>query len=197
MTAPSLSPGDRRALSTGAIAIMAFILIGAGVPRYLAWRTAAFTNAEQAASALARVRRSVVRYPRTTAALLQVRQRLALLDSLVLVDSSAATAGTSLADAISEAAEGAGVTLGSIQIKRDTLTRSRLRRIAARATVSGDVEAIALFLESLEGGTQLLAVREWSINGGSTTAASGQPELLRMDVLLEGIARPPQPLRKR
>lgn len=184
-----ISSRDGRTLGIGAAIIASMVGLSLGVPRYLSWRAAALTDAARETAALARVEASIARFTRTTTAFASARQSLSVLDSLLLPGASVSAAGTALAAAISEAAEGAEAQLGSIQVRRDSTGRTRLTRIAARASVSGDVESLALFLESLEAGPPLLAVREWSISGGSPTIAATQPMALRLDVLVEGIAR--------
>ena len=185
----AISARNRRTLGIGAAIIASMVGMSLGVPRYRDWRAGALTDAARETAALARVEASIARLTRTTAALTSARRELSVLDSLLLPGTSVSAAGTALAAAISEAAEGAEAQLGSIQVRRDSTGRTRLTRIAARASVSGDVESLALFLESLEAGPPLLAVREWSISGGSPTIAATQPMALRMDVLVEGIAR--------
>lgn len=184
-----LSPGDRRTLILGAAIIGSMIILAVGVPRYGAWRASAFGDAEREAASLARLEASVARFNRTARSLSTAQGEMVTLDSLLLPGTSLSAAGTALAAAISEAAEGAEAQLGSIQVRRDSTSRAELTRIGARASVIGDVESLALFLESLEASPPVLAVREWSISGGSPGVAPTQRVSLRMEVLVEGLAR--------
>lgn len=186
----TFSPRDRLTLVVGAAIIVSLMSASIGVPRYRAWRTAALGAATRETELLAQVEGSVARFNGTSALLAKARGELGVLDSLLLPGSTAA-AGTSLAAAISDAAEGAEAQLGSIQVRQDSTRGRRLSRVAARATLSGDSESLALFLQSLEAGFPLLAVREWSISGSSTSIAPSQHAVLRMEVLVEGLARTP------
>ncbi len=186
-----LSAHERRTLLRGMAIVVSLFALSSGLPRYRAWRAATLADAEREMSARARVEASVIRFSRTSLMLSRAKSKLASLDSILLPGASTSEARTTLASAISEAAEGAEAQLGSIQVRTDSTPHARLSRIGARASVTGDIESLALFLESLEAGPPALAVREWSISGGTPSVASTQPLMLRMDVVVEGIARTP------
>jgi hypothetical protein len=59
--------------------------------------------------------------------------------------------------------------------------------VAARASVSGDLESIALFIQGLEAGPQLLAVRELSITQPETAVPPNRRETLRVELTVEGL----------
>lgn len=180
---------DRRTLTIGAVIIATMFALSRGVPRYRTWRAVALMNVEHETAALAHLEASAARVDRTAGALAKTQSGLTALDSLLLSGTSASSVATSLTAAISEAAEGAEVQLGSIQVHRDSAARTKLAHVTARATVSGDIGGLALFLESLEVGPPMLAVREWSISGGSETIATNQRAVLRLDVVVEGLGR--------
>jgi Tfp pilus assembly protein PilO len=177
-------------LILGVVTIITMLAVAVVLPHYRDWSTTAMARGEQEVTRLTRARHAIRYHQRTSAALREIQRRLAVLDSTALPGSSASAASTALSDAISEAAEGSGATLGSVQFRRDSATSLHtLTRIGARASVTGDIEAIALFLESLEAGPRLIAVREWGISAASTGQMPGQPETLRLDVLVEGVAK--------
>ncbi|MFL5605606.1 MAG: GspMb/PilO family protein, partial [Gemmatimonadaceae bacterium] len=126
------------------------------------------------------------------ALLAAARIRLAAYDTATLTASSPATAGAALAEIVSDAASDAEITLGSVQLRGDSISRTALTRVGARASVSGELNGIALFLETLEGVPELLAIRELSITQSGQAGAPGQRETLRADLLVEGVWRNPE-----
>ena len=185
--AEALSSRDRRALLVGAVTIGSVVLMALGYPRYRAWRSVAMDGASIATAELALAERSVAGFTGTSAALANARSQRGMLDTLLLTGGSAAGAAAALSNAISDAAESAEADLGSVTVQQDSTKRSVLTHFRARASLSGDVGTIAAFLDALEAGPPLVAVREWAISAGAASTVAGQPETLRMDVLVEGI----------
>ena len=183
MNDETLSSGDRRALSAGAIVIGCLVLMGAGVPRYRQWSADARETARAAAVELAGTRALEREARSIDDATAHTRDARQAVDSLLLGGASPSSASIELADLISGASEGAGSRVSSIRLDYDSL-RAPLARVTAHATITGDVEAVAVFLEAIEAGAPLLAVREWAI--ASTTPANEQRESLRLDVVVEG-----------
>jgi hypothetical protein len=187
-----LSTQDRRMLAIGVVAMAVLVGGGRGVPVLLRWTRDRRASAASVVEATARAEASV-RHSRETQALLGVaRTRLAAYDSATLTGSSPATAGAALAEIVSDAASDAEITLGSVQLRGDSISRTALTRVAARASVSGDLNGIALFLETLEGVPELLAIRELSITQSGQAGVPGQPETLRAELLVEGVWRNPE-----
>jgi hypothetical protein len=187
-----LSTQDRRMLAIGVVAMAVLVGGGRGVPVLLRWTRDRRASAASVVEATARAEASV-RQSRETQALLGVaRTRLAAYDSATLTGSSPATAGAALAEIVSDAASDAEITLGSVQLRGDSISRTALTRVAARASVSGDLNGIALFLETLEGVPELLAIRELSITQSGQAGVPGQPETLRAELLVEGVWRNPE-----
>jgi hypothetical protein len=187
-----LSTQDRRMLAIGVVAMAVLVGGGRGVPVLLRWTRDRRASAASVVEATARAEASV-RHSRETQALLGVaRTRLAAYDSATLTGSSPATAGAALAEIVSDAASDAEITLGSVQLRGDSISRTALTRVAARASVSGDLNGIALFLETLEGVPELLAIRELSITQSGQPGVPGQPETLRAELLVEGVWRNPE-----
>jgi hypothetical protein len=189
LSAIRLSPRDRFALAFGAGVMLLLVALGRGMPALLGWTRDHRARATAAAAELARAEHSVRNLARTRRVLSQAESRLAAYDSALLAGHTPASAGAALAALLSEAASVSEAALGAVQLSADTAARSVLARASARASVSGDLESVALFLETLEEGPQLTAVRELSITPSQPFVAPGQREMLRLEITVEGLFR--------
>jgi hypothetical protein len=187
-----LSAQDRRVLAIGGVVMAVLVGGGRGAPALLRWTRDRRATAASVMEAAQRAEASVRRSAETQTLLGAARARLAAYDTATLAGSSPATAGAALAEIVSDAASDAEITLGSVQLRGDSLSRTALTRVAARASVSGDLSGIALFLETLEGVPELLAIRELTITQSGQAGVPGQREMLRAEVLVEGLWRNPE-----
>lgn len=183
-----LSSGDRSALLRGAVMLLLVLLVGRGAPAYRRWRTDVRNQRDLAVARATYVSASVRDIQHSRARLADAARRLAAYDSAYVAGATATAAGAALAELISEAATDADVQLTSIQASADSLPSGPARRVHARASVSGDFPKLARFIESLEEGMPLVAVRTVDITqAGSPTP--DRPEQLRADLEIESVAR--------
>jgi cell division septum initiation protein DivIVA len=121
-------------------------------------------------------------------ALAEVRSRLTSYDSAFVEGTTASAASASLAELVADAATDAEAQLGPMQLMADTVVgTARVGRVSTRVHVSGDLMSIALFVQMLEEGPQLTAVREMSISPAQPALSRGQPERLQAELLVEGV----------
>jgi hypothetical protein len=186
----ALSHHDRRVVVAGALVIGTLITITRAIPIFRGWSEEQLQRAAATESALARAQANALRQGQTSRGLAEVSRRLAAVDSAFLTGTTAAAAGTALSEAISEAAAVSGAELGSIQLRKDTLATTHLTHVAATVSLTGDIEALALFLQSIDAGPPLLAIRQLSISGSGMAAmpATG-PEVLHLEALVDGVFR--------
>jgi len=189
MTASDFSARDRRALIIGATTVLLVIAMARGAPallkRYVAVRDGAALASQRAARAEWAVRNA----SRTRATLRQVRAELAGYDSALVQGNTPDDAAAALMQIVNEAAAVADARIGSVQLSADTVgTRTALSRVSARVSVGGDLMAVAILLQTLEAGPQLLAVRELHVSQ-SPSASRRQVEVLQADLLVEGLYR--------
>jgi hypothetical protein len=191
MIVTRLSTRDRRVLAIGTAIVLAILIAARGVP---ALRARSALYREKAAASAARAARaewSVRNAAHTRRMLDQTLARLAAYDSAIVDGSTGSAASARLAELVSDAADIADARLGAVQLAADTVRgRGRLARVTARASVTGDLMAIAQVLQSLEQGPQLLAVRELAITSVQAGVSRGQRETLQADLLVEGLYRP-------
>jgi Type II secretion system (T2SS), protein M subtype b len=193
MTTVIPSRSDRKTLIIGA-SVVVLLLVGGRMARVRDWIVEQVASARELAQAAARAEHSVRDQATTRALQAEVSRRLATYDSAFVDGATPAVAGASLAVLISDAAHAAEAELASVQLQpatesRDTLSSAAFGHVVAKASVTGDLESIALFLEGLEAGPQLVAVRELSITQPETNLPPTRKETLRVDIGVEALYR--------
>jgi hypothetical protein len=184
----SLSPGDRRTLWMGIGVILLLVLLGRGIPAWRRWDADARGSAAEMAAEAARAESETRRLPVSLDSLQARRARYAALGGGILPGESTAAAGASLAALVSGAAARAGVQIGSVQVRPDTAGAGTFMRISVQADGTGDLPAVTRMLVMLEGGRELLAVRQLSITQPNPGGPAELPESLRLDITVEGMA---------
>lgn len=183
-----LSPGDRRTLAGGAAVIALLVLLARGLPAWRGWDAAASASAAEMAAEATEAERTVRVFPAALDSLEARRGRLVEVGRGVLEGGSTAAAGAELASLVSGAATRAGVQIGAVQLRADTAAAGTFRRVAVRVDGSGDLPGIVRLLALLEGGAELLAVRELSINQPHAGGPPENPETLRLEMTVEALA---------
>lgn len=182
---------DRRTLGVGALAVGAIVAVGRGIPAWSHWEG---DHRSGAAAALRRVALVEARQ-RTLGALADsARSRGARLDSLhdALVGAdSPAEAGARLASLVAEMADESGVQVVAATVQADTTYVAGVARVATRVSATCDVQGLADLLQRLEGGDVLLAVRELAVSQPDPAAPAGKPEMLHLELLVEGLTMRP------
>jgi len=183
-----ISEREKRVLAGGALAVALLVGVGRGVPAWRAWRDAAVARAELAAGRAADAEAGT-RGLRARIDTVEARQaRLASLAPALLDGTTPAAAGASLSGLLSGAAARAGVRLNSVQVVPDSVRDDRtFLRVSLHADATGDVAGVARMLALIEGGPELLAVRELVITQPDP-AVQGAPEQLHAELTVEGLA---------
>jgi hypothetical protein len=119
--------------------------------------------------------------------------RFLALAPALLDGSSTAAASATLASLISGAAATADAKLGAVHARVDTSRRagSTFARVSARADLTADVRGLSRFLLALERGPTLLAIRELSVTQPEPGAGADRPEMLRVELVVDGLALAP------
>ncbi|HTE44811.1 MAG TPA: GspMb/PilO family protein [Gemmatimonadaceae bacterium] len=185
----SLSARDRRTLTIGATAIGSLFSIGRGLPAGLQWERDQLAEAATLSQQVA-VTRSRIRALSTLRDTLRVRQsRLDALDSLLIAGASAAAAASDLASALSDLAEAAPIRVTALQLRADSAAPASLTHVSVRVTGVTDVAGLAGFLRAVEDGDSPMSISELSVTQSEPGAPSNKVEALRVDVVVDGIAR--------
>jgi hypothetical protein len=196
MTGP-LSARDRRTLLRGGVAVVLLLFAGRVVPAVRRWSDDRRAIAELRQRENTRASRIAGDAAATRRLLAIARQRLVAYDSALLDAPTYTRASTTLAALVREAAEQTETRVGALELRADTTGTGPLARVSVRATVTGDLMSLALFIESLEAGPRLLAVRDLSIVQPEPSLPPERPETLQAEVLVEGVFRTPAAARGR
>jgi hypothetical protein len=183
-----MSDRDRRTLVIGAVTIAGLVLLARGLPAWRRWDADTRASAAEMATEAVRAESVVQQLPAALDSLQARRARYVALGRGVLDGESTAAAGASLASLVSGAAARAGVQIGSVQVRPDSAGAGTFMRITVRAEGTGDLPAITRMLEMLEGGRTLLAVRDLSITQPNPGGPAEQPEALRVELAVDGLA---------
>lgn len=186
-----ISARDRRMLVRGVAAIAALVALGRVIPGIHGWASERRAAAESLRLESARVERSARDALLTRGLLHRARERLIAYDSATLDAGSHTRASAMLAALVRDAADASEAQLGPLQLHSDTSANSLLSRVSVRASVTGDLESFALFVEGLEAGPELLAIREFNIVQPDPGLSPDRPETLRGEVLVEAVFRTP------
>ncbi|HYW08756.1 MAG TPA: type II secretion system protein GspM [Longimicrobium sp.] len=187
----AVSDRERRTLVLGAVAVMLVLFLGRGLPAWRRWDTDARARAAEmtAEANEAEVAVRVLPALRDSAAARQAR--LVALAPTLLDGESVAAGGAALASLVSGAAAKAGVRVGAVQPSAvDSASVSVFARVRVRADATGDLPGLLRLLAALEGGPELLVLRDWSVTQGSAGGPAEQPESLRMEFTVEGLVLP-------
>ncbi len=187
MTAIRVSARDRRMLVGGAIACLTLALGARGVPALVRWRRDARANAAELRDEATRACASVAHAGATRDSLARRTADYRSLTPHWLEGETTAGGGGSLASLVSAAATASNVRLGSVQIHADTGTASALTRVRVRADVTGDIGGIAALLGALETSPTMLLVRELSIAQPEPAAGDDRAEVLRAELVVDGL----------
>jgi hypothetical protein len=183
-----LSGRDRRTLAIGSIVIVLLVLFSRGLPAWRRWDADVRASAAEMTAEASRAEQTVRLLPASLDSLQARKARFVAVGRGVLEGGSPAASGAALASLVSGAAARAGVQIGSVQVRPDTASAGAFVRIGVRADGTGDLPAITRMLAMLEGAPQLLAVREVSITQPTPGGPAEQPEALRMEITVQGLA---------
>jgi hypothetical protein len=184
----AMSERDRRVLLAGGAVILLILLLGRGIPAWRRWDQGVRAGAERRMEAAARAEAAIRDLPAGLDSLEARRARFFAVGGSLLEGESPAAAGAALASLLSGTAAQAGVQLGSVQVRPDTASAGAFLRVWVRADATGDLPSITRLLTLLEGAPERLRVREISITQPSPGGPAEQPEALRLEVAVEGLA---------
>lgn len=185
---PTLSPRDRRVLVVGGVLVAAMLLFGRGLPAYVSWRRAAMEEARLSVDDAAEAERAIRRLKPVLDSLDARRARFVDLAPAVLEGRTPAAAAGSLASLVGGAAAKAGVRVSSVQPRPDSAGPGTFTRVSVRVDAAGDVYGLGAFLAALEGGPELLSVREIAVTQSDPAATPDRVEELRIELTVDGLA---------
>jgi len=183
------SSRDRRALLLGVVVIGGGSGLSVGGPRFKAWESEQAARATAATNDATLATASAKSLPVYRDSLRVRRARLASLDSTLIEGNSPAEAGAALSSLVADLAESAEVRIASLQLRGDTTVSGGFSRVAVRVVGTSDITGLATLLHDIEAGSMLLAVREMIVSQPEPGAPASRPEMLRVDLVVETLAR--------
>lgn len=185
----ALSARDRRVLAIGVIVVPSALGMSRGVPLWQDWENRHRDAAAAVAERLAFARQAAHMLPGLRDSLRARRDRAAILDSVLVHGNSPAAAAATLAAIVEAIADSANVKINAMQIRADTVARGPLSRVGVRVTGVADVVGLGAFLVALDGDDRPMGVRELAVSQPEPAAPDQRVETLRIDLLIETIAR--------
>jgi hypothetical protein len=199
MTRPlsALSPRDRRALVIGIASIGGLVVVGRVVPAWRVWETATVSSASEAARSAARDQ-VLARNARAIHDSLAARKgRLTALAPSWLEGDSPAAAGAGLAALVTRAATDAAMTLGTVDIRTDSVGHEAFVPVHVRLSLNGDIQGLATMLAALDRGPVAMRVASLAVQGGDPAAPAQRPEILHADLTIDALWHPNPAMRAR
>jgi hypothetical protein len=189
MIALNMSARDRRTAIVGLSAIGALVGLTRGLPASIHWLRARIAESLALSNQLQESRLSARRLPILRDSLRRRLWQLAAMDSGLLSGASPSAAAADLASVLEARADEAPLRVIAMQLRSDSAPVGTLARVFVRVTGTADVSGLAAFLHAVEEGDPALVVRELAVTPADPVAADTKPELLRIDALVEGMAR--------
>ena len=184
----ALARRERRTLLAGGAVVSLLLVAFRGVPAWRRWDADARASGAELVAAAAGARADVRSLPALGDSVEARDRRLVALAPRILDGSTPAAAGASLASLVSGAAARANVALGTVQVQPDTAAAGTFVRVTVHGDATGDLPGIARMLALLEGGPELLMVREVSITQPDAGGPADRVETLRLEFAVQGLA---------
>jgi NaMN:DMB phosphoribosyltransferase len=198
---------ERRVLIGGMVFIATLLAALRGVPAWRRWIQDTRASASEAVQAATRAT-ALVRVAKSMRDSLAVRNsRYLALAPTLLVGTTPAAAGATLAGIISAAAAASAVKLESERVRtvgtpqrletstgvvghrsRSEGVRSAFLQVRVQANVICDIRGLTALLTTLERGPLRLVVRELSVTQSDPVGKADRPEILRASLTVEGLA---------
>jgi hypothetical protein len=185
-----ITPRDRRAVLIGAGVIGSLGLLARGVPAWRTWVSDARAGVAEQQRAVSDADGLVAHAREVRDTLAARNARYVALAPALVAGRTPAEASATLASIVSTAASGAGVKLGTVQLRPvgDTGARRTFVRVGVHADMIGDVAGLTTLLASLERGPVRLRVREITVTQPDAAAPGDRVEALRIELTIEGLA---------
>lgn len=180
---------EHRTLTLG-LGVLILISLFGKARVWLAWSRQQFYAAAELQRTLNRVRDDLRSYPATHDSARALRLQLGNEFHSLLQGTTTPATEAALIESIHEAADAAGVRLGSVSVNTDTSQGDKFYahpRGALEAT--GDVRGVTTFLAALEGNESRIRLVSMNISQSEPFAESRRSEALHLTLIVEGLGR--------
>lgn len=188
-----VTPRERRTVVTAASILLVAWLSLRVVPAASAMAREQRLRTDLMLMTVARARAAVQDAPAMRDALDSAARRLVAATPRLLSGGTTAEAAAELSGIVSSSAALRQVRIAQVDARPDS-TASVFTRLSLRVSADGDAAGIGGWIADLEEGTRLIRIRSLAISAPEPTAAAGQAERLRVEIVLEGwtgVARNP------
>lgn len=186
----SLSARERRMVIVGAASIGGLLFVGRALPAWRRWQADAIASAQSASATAARDRILLSNARAIHDSLVVRRARLNAQAPEWISGDSPAAASAGLAALVTRDGTAAGVTLGALDLRTDSVGHASFVPVHVRASITGDVQGLATFLAALDRGPSVLTVRSLDLQAGDPAAPAQRPEVLHADLVIDALWRP-------
>jgi len=189
MIAPNLSTADRRALVFGAFAIALIVGLGKGAPAIRSWHSARVAIARDLGGQLASARTGAQWLGALNDTAAAATARLDSVRALMLRARSPESAAASLASIVSAILTAKGADVVALNLQADSVVRLGMARVGVRISAETDVAGLAAILVALESRPMPMVLRELSIGQPDPGAPVTKADALRVDLVVQTLAR--------
>ena len=184
----SLSARDRRTLLVGGGTIAVLLFVSRGLPAWIRWERHLRGDAVTAVAEAEASQQAVATAPQAAHLAHALEQQYLSLAPAFLQGEHAAAAGATLISRVNSVARMAGVQLGALAVETDSSAEQGITVVRVRGDGASDIAGVTRFLTTLEGGLPMLSVRDLSLDATDPRVPQGQPETIRMNFVIEGLA---------
>ena len=188
MILTTLQGRDRRALILGAAGMIVLVLVIRGVPAWVMWRRAAQSDAAEIMTRAERTSALVNAFPRALDTLQARRAQVTTMGPALLTDETATGAASNLTALVGELARESAVRLDAVELHVDSSKARGLPLITVNLQATTDIAGLSAFLQGLERGPTLIAVRRLGVHPQNADATGDQAEMLSVQISVEGLA---------
>jgi len=185
----NVSTRDKRTLGIGIAIVGALLIIGKGGPAWRRWDDTQRADAVQHVRQLTMLREGMTQLHAMRDSTAARARRVNALMGHLLIASSVPQAAAALASALTQDANWAGIRLSTVSVRPDSAARNGFARVGVRIDADGDVDGLTRFLRRAESNNLLLAVRDLTVNQPNPGGPDSTAETLRIDLLVEALAR--------
>ncbi len=183
-----LAPRDQRALMLGVMCILGLVGVFRVVPAWRAWRAEARAEAIERLSEVAHADAVLGGFADALDTLEARTRRVRALGPGLLTGDTPAEAGSMLSGLLAELSRQTLTRLDAIDIHLDTSKTYVLPRVTAEIQATADITGLASFVQALERGPTLLAVRRLEVRPQNPDTPADQVETLAIRLAVEGVA---------
>lgn len=177
---------DRRALWMGGAIVVGAIVVLRVVPAALRTLSTAHEQLQIRAALLARARADLAQTTLLRDSAVELSRALVELAPKILSGTSAAEAVADLSGRVNRATVDHQAKLEGVDPASDSVVAGRLHRATVRTTFECDIRGLVGVIEALELGKAALAVRELRVTAVDPALSDGNPERLRVELVVTG-----------